>query len=49
MSYSPLLIKSPHDKLDFIILYPTAYTEALTASNIDNGFPATGLVLFNLS
>ena len=36
-------------KLDFIIVYPTAYTEALIASNIHSGFIATGLVLFNPS
>jgi hypothetical protein len=36
-------------KLDFIMVYPTARTEALTASNIHSGFTATGLVLFNPS
>jgi hypothetical protein len=36
-------------KLDFITVYPTTYTEALTASNIHSGFTAIGLVLFNPS
>ena len=36
-------------KLDFITAYPTARTEALTASNIHSGFTATGLVPFDPS
>ena len=36
-------------KLDFITAYPTARTEALTASNIYSGFAATGLVPFDPS
>jgi DDE superfamily endonuclease len=36
-------------KLDFITVYPTAYIEALTASNIHSGFTVTGLVPFNPS
>ena len=37
------------NKLDFITVYPTAYAEALIASNIYSGFAAIGLVLFNPS
>ena len=37
------------NKLDFITVYLTAYTEALTASNIYSGFAVIGLVLFNPS
>ena len=37
------------NKLDFITVYPTAYAEALTASNIYSGFAVIGLVLFNPS
>ena len=36
-------------KLDFITAYPTAYTEASTASNIHSGFAVIGLVLFDPS
>ena len=36
-------------KLDFIIVYPTAYTKALIASNIYSRFTVTRLVLFNPS
>ena len=37
------------NKLNFIIVYPTTYTEALTASNIYSGFMVIELVLFNPS
>ena len=36
-------------KLDFIIVYPTTYIEALTASNIHSGFTVTRLIPFNPS
>ena len=37
------------NKLDFITVYPTAYAEVLTASNIYSGFAVIGLVLFDPS
>ena len=36
-------------KLDFIIVYPTTYIKALTASNIYGGFVAIGLIPFSPS
>jgi hypothetical protein len=35
------------DKVDFLSAYPQARSEALTASNIQSGFMATGLVPYN--
>ena len=35
------------DKIDFVLAYPQAHSEAFKESNIQSGFMATGLVPYN--